>query len=211
MKTGRVRRGKNVALMSDCWLFSARADKHTGKLCDWWYAAMEKATVEADLSLKNVPNARTHTETHADPQRKSESVFAMHYSLVSLFLRPVTRDGEQRAEQGDFIIPAVFILHPSDFCTSLPTSSSSTPSHPIPPLHLFSPVSHLDISDLIRRQKMRPYRSYCVTQSSPITLFGAFLTVFIHCPFSGFPSCLNSVSSLLSPFFRPFFWTCNED
>lgn len=97
---------------------------------------MEKATVEADLSLKNVTNgharARTCKHTHADTPRKSESVFAMHYSLVSLFLRPVTRDGEQRAEQGDFIIPAVFILHPSDFCTSHPTfySSSSTSSFP---------------------------------------------------------------------------------
>lgn len=54
---------------------------------------------------------------------KHTPLFAMHNSVVSLFLCSVTRDGEQKAEQGDFIIPAVFILHPTDFCTSHPSSS----------------------------------------------------------------------------------------
>lgn len=55
----------------------------------------------------------TYTQIH--------TLFAMHNSVVSLFLCSVTRDGEQRAEQGDFIIPAVFILHPTDLCTFHPS------------------------------------------------------------------------------------------
>lgn len=55
----------------------------------------------------------TYTQIH--------TLFAMHNSVVSLFLCSVTRDGEQRAEQGDFIIPTVFILHPTDLCTFHPS------------------------------------------------------------------------------------------
>lgn len=55
----------------------------------------------------------TYTQIH--------TLFAMHNSVVSLFLCSVTRDGEQRAEQGDSIIPAVFILHPTGLCTSHPS------------------------------------------------------------------------------------------
>lgn len=55
----------------------------------------------------------TYTQIH--------TLFAMHNSVVSLFLCSVRRDGEQRAEQGDFIIPTVFILHPTDLCTFHPS------------------------------------------------------------------------------------------
>lgn len=135
-------------------------------------------------------------------------MFAMHYSLVSLFLCPVTRDGEQRAERGDFIIPAVFILHPSDFCTSHPTTSSpSSPSFPIPSLHLFPPVSYLDISDLICLQKTPATLSFilCFTiyhHYSICSLFFAFprLLLFPSCSFGGSHCCFSFHPLLFSSF-----------
>ena len=87
----------------------------------------------------------------------------MHNSVVSLFLCPVTRDGEQEAEQGDFIIPAVFILHPTDSCTSHAFLLSS---------HFFilsfppHPISYTHISDIIWIQKCG-LLSYFVFPSFP--------------------------------------------
>lgn len=99
--------------MSICYL-SAWVDKQNGSLWGQWYAVWNRAQrTRQGLtgSLKDVINGHGHTHTH--------TLFAMHNLVVSLFLCSVRRDGEQKAEQGDFIIPAVFILHPTD-CTSHP-------------------------------------------------------------------------------------------
>lgn len=144
-------------------------------------------------------SACAHTHTH--------TLFAMHYSLVSFFLRPVTRDGEQRAERGDFIIPAVFILHPSDFCTSHPTSSSpSSSSFPIPSLHLFSPVPCLDISDLICLQKTPTTLSFilCFTIYHHYSIWSLFFCLSSSPPFPVmFLQWLPLLFFILSPPFFP--------
>lgn len=90
----------------------------------------------------------------------SHTLFAMHNSGVSLFLCSVRRDGEQKAEQGDFIIPAVFTLRPTDFSASHP---SSFPFYSLFLHHFSSPISCMHSPDLIWLQNPKPFLMFYFT------------------------------------------------